>query len=66
MTIKELRLNKGLSQKQFADLVNVSVSTVYRWEQLKTAPSMEQYRAMQRIFGFEVMDAVMFGGADNE
>lgn len=66
MTIKDLRLKHKLSQSQLAEQLNISASTVYRWEQGSTAPSITQYRGLCKIFGYSVMDDVTFGGADND
>jgi len=39
MEIKEARLALGLTQKEFADAIGVSVCAVNRWENAHTHPS---------------------------
>ena len=39
--LKELRKQKGLTQKQFAEIVNVSNRTVSRWENGNNLPDLD-------------------------
>ena len=39
-TIKQLREKKGLTQKQLADIINVSDKTVSKWETEKGYPDI--------------------------
>ena len=36
--IKEMRINTGMSQKEFADAYNIPVSTLRKWEQGESKP----------------------------
>lgn len=38
--LKELRKEKGLSQKEFAEKLGIAVSTYANWEQGRTEPSI--------------------------
>ena len=49
MVIKNIRKSCYLSQQDFADKLNVSFSTVNRWETGKTTPN---FKAMQKIDAF--------------
>lgn len=50
MRIKELRLEKGLSQAKLGALLNVSQDTVSLWEKGKALPGVEYVILMCRIF----------------
>ena len=49
--LKELRTEKGLTQKQLAALFNVSGNTVHCWECDKQEPSMAMLLALSAYFG---------------
>ena len=49
--IKELRKEKGLTQKQLAELVNKSETGLASWEQGLSEPSINDIRALCKIFG---------------
>ena len=38
--INELRINKGLSQNEFAKMIGVSANTVYHWNKTDVMPSL--------------------------
>lgn len=48
--IKGLRIERGLTQKQLADLLNVSQNAVYNWENGKREPSMDMQKKIAKIF----------------
>ena len=48
--IKELRKEKGLTQKQLAELVNKSETGLASWEQGLSEPSVNDIRALCKIF----------------
>ncbi len=48
--IKELRKEKGLTQKQLAELVNKSVTGLASWEQGLSEPSVNDIRTLCKIF----------------
>jgi len=48
--VKELRKKKGWSQEDFAREIDVSLSTVQRWEGKGAKPSRLARKALQRVF----------------
>lgn len=42
MTLKAARTNAGLNQKQAAERIGVSVSTIHKWENGKVFPTAKQ------------------------
>lgn len=48
--IKELRKEKGLTQKQLAELVNKSETGLASWEQGLSEPSVNDIRTLCKIF----------------
>ena len=49
--IAELRIKKGLSQSQLADMLHVSASTVGMYEQGRRTPSIDMLVELSRAFG---------------
>lgn len=62
--IKELRVKKGLTQKQLAQLVNKSVTGLASWEQGLSEPSVNDIRALCEIF--EVSADNLLGLTDSD
>ena len=50
----ELRMEKGLSQREIAKLMNVSQGTYNNWENGRTQPSIEQLIALSKLFSVSV------------
>ena len=48
--LRELRKEKGLTQKQVAILLNVVESCYANWEQGRTEPSISMLKALCNIF----------------
>lgn len=48
--IKELREEKGLSQKQLAEELNISQSAIAKWELDKTEPTAGTLRLLSEFF----------------
>ena len=48
--IKELRIEKGLSQMQLAKALNMSQSAIAKWELNKTEPTASAIVALARFF----------------
>jgi len=48
--LKELRKKKGLTQEDMAREINVSLSTVQRWEKKGGEPTKLARRELQRLF----------------
>lgn len=51
LRLKELRNERGLSQKALADLVFVSQQTVAKWETAKSTPNPEMLIKLSEILG---------------
>ena len=49
-TIKKLREEKGISQKELAEKLNLSNRTISSWEKNRTQPHMEFIEEMCKIF----------------
>lgn len=64
LRLKELRENVGLSQKAFADRLNISQSTVGMWESGKREPN---YNTTERIADyFDVSVDYLLGRTDDK
>lgn len=50
LKIREIRLEMGLTQEQFAAKLGVSFPTVNRWENQKAKPSPLAYQKLQKLF----------------
>lgn len=55
MQIRELRLNTGLSQRKFAGLFDIPVSTLKDWEQERRNPPAYVITMMKKILKYEGM-----------
>lgn len=50
LTLKAARINKGLTQRELANDINVHVSTIVNWECGKTSPKMSDFEKLcQRL-----------------
>jgi len=50
LKVREIRLEMGLTQEQFAAKLGVSFPTVNRWENQKAKPSPLAYQKLQKLF----------------
>ncbi len=50
-TIRQLREERGWTQLQLANKLEVTPSTVYKWEAGRNEPKVSQLRAVARVFG---------------
>lgn len=64
-TIAKLRKEKGLTQTDLAKAINVSPSTLCRWEKNQRTPSKEDIVTMAEVFGIP-KDAFVFGSNASE
>lgn len=48
------RIRMGISQKELADKLGVSLTTVSRWEQGRSFPSSADLISMRNVFGCSV------------
>ena len=56
MQIRELRIRKGLSQKELADILKVAQPSVYSWESGRSAPSAKLLPALAAALGCSIDD----------
>lgn len=59
-TIRELRVETGLTQAQLAAALDCTPSTVYNWERGRNEPKASQLKAMAILFDVS-MDEIDFG-----
>lgn len=59
----ELRMEKGLSQRDVAKILNISQTTYHNWENDVTQPSIEQLIAISSLF--EVSVDYLIGNCDD-
>ena len=55
----ELRKQKGLSQEELANRLNVSRQTVSKWEVGESTPDMEKLVAISDLYGVSLDDLVL-------
>lgn len=53
-TIRQARLFSGLTQKQAAERLKISKSTLANYEAYKTMPSYERANEMAKLYGLSV------------
>lgn len=59
ITLKALRVNAGYSQKEAAQLLNISNQTLCKWENGKSFPSQPHIEAICKLYGVHY-DAINF------
>lgn len=50
LKLKELRTEKGLTQKQLAQVLNTTDDSIFSWEKGRSQPSIEMIRKLCIIF----------------
>ena len=60
-----LRKQKGLSQEKLADLLNISVMTVRRWEWGQRVPRMEEIKRLSEVFCITESDLLNGPSSEN-
>lgn len=56
MTLKAVRINKGLTQTQAAEYLGVNRDTVCRWESGKSFPTVPQIKKIESLYGVSYND----------
>lgn len=51
VTLKAARVNAGLTQREAAQLIGVSLSTLKNWESSKTFPNQPQIDKICSVYG---------------
>lgn len=54
--LTELRKKKGLTQKEFSKILNVSVGAVGMWESGKRTPTSKTMKKIAEYFGMTIED----------
>ncbi len=62
----ELRKQKGLSQEELANRLNVSRQTISKWEVGESAPDMEKLIAISELFDISLDELVLDKAAKKE
>ena len=52
--IKDIRLDKGMNQKQFSEMINATVSTLSNWETGRNLPNKERLKSIAEFAGITV------------
>jgi len=52
--LKELRAEKGLTQKELAKMLSVSIYTIGRWERSLSIPNLNYIFKIAKVFGVTV------------
>lgn len=56
ITLKALRVNAGLTQKQLAEVMHITPETIGNWERGKTYPDVKQITELEKIFNVGYSD----------
>ena len=64
-TIRQLRQERGWSQRELARRLRVPPATVFRWELRGQVPTPKYQQALADLFGVPV-EAIAFGPADKQ
>lgn len=52
--IKRFRISAGMTQQDLADALHVTQPAVLHWEKGRAAPSLDNLKAMAKLFGCSV------------
>ena len=64
--LRKLRTDKGLSQRELAELIHVNRSTVARWENGSRLPDAVMIFQLSQYFGTDVSVLLSAAAAENE
>ena len=59
MTMKALRINAGLTQREAAKAINVTTGTLCRWERGRTAPPIDKVIQLAALYRCTVDEFLM-------
>lgn len=65
ISLKAVRVNANMEQKEWAKILGVSQTTVVNWEKGNTEPSLSQVRIMSELSGIP-MDFIFVTGESNQ
>lgn len=60
MSLKAVRVNKGLTQREAAKLLNVGIEKLRRWEQSITQPRAAEIKRIEQVYEINFSD-IFFG-----
>ena len=58
MKIKEIRLDRGMTQQQLAEQIGVSQQEVQRWEKGKFKPKTDKLVLIAKALDCDIMDLI--------
>lgn len=58
ITLKAARINKGLSQKEAAKRIGISVDTLSNYERGKSFPDVPTIRRIEEVYGCQYRDII--------
>lgn len=58
LTLKAIRINKGLSQEEASKLIGVSIDTLGNYERGITYPDIPILKKMEEVYGVEYKDII--------
>ena len=58
--LKAARVNAGFTQKQVAEMLNISKNTVINYEKYRTTPDVETSKTLAALYGLTVNDIIFF------
>ncbi len=56
VSLKAMRIHAGMNQKEAAELIEVSASTLAKWEDKKVYPDAEQLIRLCKVYGCSIDD----------
>lgn len=64
-TIRELRVERDMTQLELAVATGVTPSTIYNWETGRSIPGVEQFRAVAKALGVSMDDIALQDAPDD-
>lgn len=58
ITLRAARVNRGLTQKEMAELVGVNNTTILKWEKGETYPDVINIRKIEEVLGVKYDDII--------
>lgn len=58
MTLKALRINANMTQKEVAEKLNISVATLSFWEQGRRFPNVKDIKKIEKLFNVSYSDII--------
>jgi transcriptional regulator with XRE-family HTH domain len=58
MNLKEIRLNKGLTQQQLADNIGVSRQQIVKWESGERNPKLSALKKLAKVLECDLMELI--------